>query len=172
MKWFGVSMNFLWIIEVLAIIFLSNIQFLIHLYSLNDLWTGPQNLRTAGGSAQDILDSVHSNNGRRVYFNQTEGPNSESAPWRGMHGFWPPDLKQTCRIRSMSANNPHLFVRRIQDQWHWLSYRIVTCLWIAAVKLGTYGRIRKIEPVSRLLILPAHLDPTVTISWSRRGMPI
>jgi hypothetical protein len=61
------------------------------------------------GSAQDILDSVHSNNGRRVYFNETEGPDSESAPRRGMHGFWLPDLKQTCQIRSMSANNPLLF---------------------------------------------------------------
>jgi hypothetical protein len=99
MKWFGVSMNFLWIIEVLAIIFLLNIQFLIHLYSLNDLWTGPQNLRTAGGSTQDILDSVHSNNGRRVYFNETEGLLSKMDPRRGTANLEPLDPFWTAQIR-------------------------------------------------------------------------
>jgi hypothetical protein len=53
-------MHFLWIIEVLAIIFLLKIYFLFHLFNLNDLWTGPHFLWSAGGSAQDILDSDNS----------------------------------------------------------------------------------------------------------------
>jgi hypothetical protein len=59
-------MNFLRIIEVLAIIFLLKIYFLFLLFNLNDLWTGRQFLENPGGSAQDILDSVHSKNGRWV----------------------------------------------------------------------------------------------------------
>jgi hypothetical protein len=43
-------MHFLWIIEVLAIIFLLNIHFLFHLFILNDLWTGPQLQLSTGGS--------------------------------------------------------------------------------------------------------------------------
>jgi hypothetical protein len=47
--------------------------FLINLFNLKQLWTGPHFRESAGGSAQDILDSVHSENGRRVVFDETEG---------------------------------------------------------------------------------------------------
>jgi hypothetical protein len=40
--------------------------FSIHLFDLNYLWTGPHLPERSGGSTQDILDSVHSENGWRV----------------------------------------------------------------------------------------------------------
>jgi hypothetical protein len=73
MKWFGVSMNFLWIIEVLAIIFLLNIQFLIHLYSLNKLWTGPQLMGNAGAPVQFYLRLRLQPPGRWVLFPKGPG---------------------------------------------------------------------------------------------------
>jgi hypothetical protein len=48
-------MNFLWILQVLALIFILNINFLIHLFNLIGLWTGRQNPRTAGVILQKIL---------------------------------------------------------------------------------------------------------------------
>jgi hypothetical protein len=66
-------MDFLWIIEVLVIIFLLKIYFPLHLFNLNDLWTGPQFLENAGGSGQETRDTAHSYYGRRVDFNETEG---------------------------------------------------------------------------------------------------
>jgi hypothetical protein len=66
-------MEFLWIYQVLVIIFILKIHFLINLFNLKQLWTGPHYPESAGGSVQDILDSVHSENGRRVVFDETEG---------------------------------------------------------------------------------------------------
>ena len=45
-------MNFLRNKQVLAFYFYTKIPFSIHLFDLNDLWTGLQNMRTAGGSGQ------------------------------------------------------------------------------------------------------------------------
>jgi hypothetical protein len=41
-------MNFLWNKQVLALIFILNINFIIQLFNLNRLWIRRQNLRTAG----------------------------------------------------------------------------------------------------------------------------
>jgi hypothetical protein len=45
-------MNFLWIIEVLAIIFLLKILFPIYLLNFKQLWIGPQLPKSAGASAK------------------------------------------------------------------------------------------------------------------------
>jgi hypothetical protein len=48
-------MNFLCIIEVLAIIFILKIHFLFIFSGFHVDWTGPQNLRTAGFTLQKFL---------------------------------------------------------------------------------------------------------------------
>jgi hypothetical protein len=53
--------------------FILKIYFLIHLFNLKQHWTGPHYPESAGVSAQDILDSVHSEYGRRVDTKITEG---------------------------------------------------------------------------------------------------
>jgi hypothetical protein len=94
-------MNFLRIIEVLAIIFLLKIYFLFLLFNLNDLWTGRQFLENPGGSAQDILDSVHSKNGRQVDSLVSRGFFNKSYGRRGMVHSGPLDPQRRARIRSL-----------------------------------------------------------------------
>jgi hypothetical protein len=63
-------MNFLWNKQVLAFYFYTKIPFSIHLFDLNDLWTGPQNMRTAGGSGKNPQGTETSRAGRRVGFSE------------------------------------------------------------------------------------------------------
>jgi hypothetical protein len=53
--------------------FILKIYFLIHLFNLKRLWTGPHYPESAGVSVQDILDSAHSEYGRRVDSKIIEG---------------------------------------------------------------------------------------------------
>jgi hypothetical protein len=63
---FGLHMNFLWNKQVLGFIFVLNTQFLIYLYNLTRHWIGPHFRKRPGTAVQDILDSEHSEYGRRV----------------------------------------------------------------------------------------------------------
>jgi hypothetical protein len=47
---FGLNMNFLWIKQILAIIFTLKIHFHIYLSNLSVLWTARQFLKSAGAS--------------------------------------------------------------------------------------------------------------------------
>jgi hypothetical protein len=71
---FGLKMDFLWIFEVLAIIFLLKIYFLLYLFNLNDLWTGPQIHKRPGAIPQLIPRLRALCSGRRVLF--PKGPRS------------------------------------------------------------------------------------------------
>jgi hypothetical protein len=55
---FGSSMNFLWIKQVLMIIFTLKITFHIYSFNLTVLWTAHQLLEKAGYLAQEIQDTV------------------------------------------------------------------------------------------------------------------
>jgi hypothetical protein len=70
MAQFELKIDFLRIYQVLVIVFILKIYFQFIYSILSQLWTGPHFLWSAGGSAQDILDSVHSKNGRRVGFTE------------------------------------------------------------------------------------------------------
>jgi len=70
---FGLKMDFLWIYQVLALIYIIKTYFLIPLFSLSWHWTGRQINKSPGGSGQETRDTAHSDYGRRVDFNETEG---------------------------------------------------------------------------------------------------
>jgi hypothetical protein len=59
-------MDFLLIYQVLVIIFILKIRFLFHLFNLNDIWTGPHFLITAGGHGVKLLRLREQRIGRRV----------------------------------------------------------------------------------------------------------
>jgi hypothetical protein len=61
-------MNFLGIIEVLAIIFLLKILFPIYLLNFKQLWIGPQLPKSAGARGKNPQDTAHTTGGWRVDF--------------------------------------------------------------------------------------------------------
>jgi len=66
-------MNFLWIIQFLAFIFiLKSIFYLIYSIYIR-LWTGPRFPENSGVSAQEVRDPVHSQIGWRVDFSVFQG---------------------------------------------------------------------------------------------------
>jgi hypothetical protein len=66
MDQFGIHMHFLWIKQVLGIIFVLKIHLLIHLYILNGLWIGRQFLENSGANPQDLQDTARHWSGLRV----------------------------------------------------------------------------------------------------------
>ena len=52
---FGLNMNFLWIIQIPRIVFVLKMHLLIHLFILNQFWTGPRIPEKSGALMQLIL---------------------------------------------------------------------------------------------------------------------
>jgi hypothetical protein len=100
MAQFGPSMDFLWIYQVLVIVFILKIYFQFIYSTLSQLWTGPHFLWSAGVSAQDILDSVHNENGRQVYFLVCRGLFSNLHTRRGIFYCGPDDPDSATWIES------------------------------------------------------------------------
>jgi hypothetical protein len=68
MDQFGLKMNFLCILQVLAFIFILKIHFLIHLSNLHDLWTARILNRNAAGLVQEVLRLSLTQQWTAVYF--------------------------------------------------------------------------------------------------------
>jgi hypothetical protein len=98
---FGISMNFLWIKQVLMIIFTLKITFHIYSSNLTVLWTAQQLPEKEGSLAQEIQDTVHIHTGRGI-------PHS-----------WPLDLQWTTHIRSRLPKTVCYGSPSIHDQRHW-----------------------------------------------------
>jgi hypothetical protein len=64
-------MNFLCILQVSRIVFVLKTKFYSYFSVFNHLWTGPRFLEKTGALEQNILDSVHSGQGRRVLISKT-----------------------------------------------------------------------------------------------------
>jgi hypothetical protein len=97
-------MNFLRNKQVLAFYFYTKIPFSIHLFDLNDLWTGPQNMRTAGGSGQK--SPRHSAqlqvDGGLISINYRDSFEC----FRGRRGtlcFWPPDRNPRAQVHPIKG---------------------------------------------------------------------
>jgi hypothetical protein len=76
---FGVYMHFLWIIQILWIVFILKTHFLIHFLDFITLWTGPQMLKTAGATVQHSVDSELILCGWRVDFIKPRGLNANTS---------------------------------------------------------------------------------------------
>jgi hypothetical protein len=76
-------MNFLWIIEDVALIFVLKIHFLIHLLKLNGFWTGPHFLQSIGAKPEEYLRLGALCNGRRVLYNKNTGAHVQNQPAKG-----------------------------------------------------------------------------------------
>jgi hypothetical protein len=73
MDLFGVHMNFLWFIQVLALIFILKIHFIIISLDFLILWTGRMKTKKSEVSTQETPDTVHSYKGWQVHFLQVQG---------------------------------------------------------------------------------------------------
>jgi hypothetical protein len=65
-------------------------------------WTGPRNLRIAGGSVQVFQDTRNRVPGRRVHFQDFRGLLSKMDPRRGILYYQPLDLDLAARIRLLT----------------------------------------------------------------------
>jgi hypothetical protein len=73
MDQFGPSMDFLWIYQVLVIIFILKIYLPIYLFNFKRHWTGPQLPGNTGANPQDRQDTARHWSGPQVSFTKPEG---------------------------------------------------------------------------------------------------
>jgi hypothetical protein len=70
---FELNMNFLWIIQIPRIVFVLKMHLLIHLFILNQFWTGRLMLEKTGSYAQEFPRHRAPGVGLRVVFRKFRG---------------------------------------------------------------------------------------------------
>jgi hypothetical protein len=112
-------MNFLWIIEVLTLIYIIKTYFLIHLFILTRHWTGPQNQRNPGALGVSFLR-------HRAQCNRTAGLiyHKQKGSLRNVHveGVWL-YLGRWIKIqwRRLDHSSSELVPDRSRWIWFWRS---------------------------------------------------
>jgi hypothetical protein len=98
-------MNFLCILQVLALIYTLKINFCIYLPKLHVLWTGPHLSKSAGGCSHKFLDSDYCYMDCGLNLNKPRGSLIKSRGRRAIKCFGPLDLRQMAPIRSLNISN-------------------------------------------------------------------
>jgi hypothetical protein len=104
MDQFGVHMHFLWIIQILWIVFILETHFLIHFLDFITLWIGPQFQKTAGALAQ--MQPRHRKPTRWTTGSIINNYRGSLVKWpsrRSTGQIWSLDLARAAQIRSHRA---------------------------------------------------------------------